>query len=280
MGRRGTFVSVRHVQHYTDQHGKERWYFRKPGQKKVALPDSRSPEFMAAYHRAAAGVEIEPIESKRAGAPGSIAAAITAYYQDNSFTSLAPTTRGMRRALLERFRANNGHKSIAASKQHDIAKFLGSKKPFASRNWLKALRGLMQYAVATNLRGDDPTAGIKLRKAPKTDGFHTWTEDEIARYEAKHPIGTRARLAMALMLYTAARVGDAAGLGPQHIRDGILSYRQQKTGRHLDIPVHSALAAIIAATRSGHLTFVATQAGKSFTRKGFGNMMRKCCDEA
>ena len=64
---------------------------------------------------------------------------------------------------------------------------------------------------------DDPTRDIKQRSI-KGDGFHTWTDDEIAQFEAHHPIGTKPRLALALLLYTAQRRSDVVRMGRQHIR--------------------------------------------------------------
>jgi hypothetical protein len=81
-------------------------------------------------------------------------------------------------------------------------------------NWLTAIRGLTQFAVKVGLLQDDPTVGIERAKLPNTEGFHSWSEEEIARYEAKHPVGSRARMAMALVLYTALRRGDIVTLGP------------------------------------------------------------------
>jgi integrase len=60
----------------------------------------------------------------------------------------------------------------------------------------------------------------------------------------------------------------------------MISVRQEKTGVVLDIPLHAALAAIIAATPSEHLTYLITQFGKPFTSAGFGNWFREQCDAA
>jgi integrase len=193
--------------------------------------------------------------------------------------TLAVQTQKMRRALLERFRAEDGEKRIAKMQREHVAKRIASKKAFAARNWLKTLRGLMQFAVTAGLRDDDPTAGINLPHA-RAGTIHTWTEAEIAIFEARHEIGSRPRLAMALLLYTAARRGDAVGLGPQHIRNGMLAYRQQKTGRILEIPVHPELSRIIASSPRGHLTFLTAAAGAPFSAAGFGNRFRQWCNEA
>src|SRR5262249_25990383 len=126
---------------------------------------------------------------------------------------------------------------------------------------------------------NDPTLGIRL-KVPKSDGHHTWTKDEIAVFESRYPTGSKARLALALGLYTAQRRGDVVRIGRQHIRDGVLTVRQQKTGVTLAIPVHPDLTAIIAATPVGHLTLLVTQTGKSYGANDFTDQFRAWCDAA
>ena len=102
--------------------------------------------------------------------------------------------------------------------------------PGKARNVLSMLRILIALAIDDGLRDDDPTVGIKRPKLSK-EGWHDWTEDEIAQDEAKHPIGTQARLAFALALYTSQRSADLIRMGKQHVRDGKISVRQQKTER-------------------------------------------------
>ena len=86
----------------------------------------------------------------------------------------------MRRGILERFRLPpNGDRSFALLPPEWIEAQLDAKPPHAARSWLATLRSLCQFAVKRGYRRDDPTANIKLR-AIKGDGFHTWTEDEIA----------------------------------------------------------------------------------------------------
>jgi integrase len=135
---------------------------------------------------------------------------------------------------------------------------------------LKAIRGLMAYAVAINMRADDPTAGMKLTRVKDSGGFHTWTDDEIATYRAYHAIGTRPRLAFELLLETAQRRSDVVCLGPQHLRHGKLRLRQKKTGAQVVIPVTADLQAALDATPMGHLNFLVTAKGRPFTPAGFG----------
>lgn len=272
-------VSLPYIHEYRDRHGKVRRYFRRPGQPRIALPgEPQSSEFIEVYQAARGGFQVALPAPARPGA-GSVSAAIAAYYQDAAFLSLAVGTRKSRRQILERFRAADGDKPINLMRREHIAKRLGKLKPFAARNWLKAIRGLMQFAVATGLCSADPTADFKPAKV-RAGTIHTWTEDEIAAYEHAFAIGSRPRLAMALLLFTAARCSDAVRLGPQHVRAGRIVYRQQKTGRHLEIPIHPKLAEILSATPSGHLTFLATTYGTPYTPKGLGNAMRRWCDQA
>jgi hypothetical protein len=52
---------------------------------------------------------------------------------------------------------------------------------------------------------------------------------------------SRARLALALLLYTGQRRGDVIRMGAQHVRGGTLYVKQEKTGAELAIPMHPDL---------------------------------------
>ena len=136
-----------------------------------------------------------------------------------------------------------------------------------------------QFGVKIGMIKIDPTLGVKIGKA-RSDGFRTWNEDDIAAFEARHPIGTKERLALALMLYTVQRRGDVIRMGRQHVRDGMIAVRQNKTGTTLSIPMHPALRAVLDATPSDHLTFLTTSFGKPFVAAGFTNWFREACNEA
>jgi integrase len=69
-------------------------------------------------------------------------------------------------------------------------------------------------------------------------------------------------------------------MGAQHIRDGALHVKQEKTGVELIIPVHPTLAAVIAAAPRDHLTFVTTRLGGPFQGSTFSRWFRDQCDRA
>jgi integrase len=275
-----TKIRLQFVQAFVDRKtGKVFHYFRRRGMPRVALKGlPGSTEFMAAYAQALAATPT-PVGASTRSKPGSISAAIAEYYSSHAFRSLKGGTPAKRRALLEGFRSEHGHRQLATVPREFLIALLDTMAPFQARNWLTAFRHFAAWAVERKLLKANPTLGIKL-KTPKSDGFATWTEDEIAAYEAKHPIGSKARLALALGLYTAQRRGDVVRIGRQHIRDGILTIRQAKTGATLAIPVHPELARIIAATTIGHLTLLTTRTGKSYEANGFNNQFRVWCDAA
>ena len=271
---------TRYVKAYVDpRDGRAYYYVRRRGHPLVRLPGLPwSPSFMAAYEAAMSG----PRTAVGAGRvkPGSVAAVVAEYFDSQSFfTSKSPGTQRMRRGILERFRARYGDRPFALLPAEWIELLLDEKPPHAARSWLATLRSLCQFAVKRRYVRTDPTANIKQR-AIKGDGFHTVTEEEIAQFEAHYPIGSKARLALALLLYTGQRRSDVVRMGRQHIRDGVLTVKQQKTGITLAIPVHPHLQTVLDATPSEHLTFLVTATGKPYGGNALSEQFRDWCDAA
>jgi integrase len=271
-----------HINGFIDRYGHPRYYVRRPGHKNVRLPGLPwSAEFMSAYAEAVEGQQPIKIGEKRNPA-GTVAATVGLYLGSTAFANLAAETQRTRRNILERFREEHGDKRIAAIEKKHVQFMVTAKgaTPSAARNFLNTLRAMITFAIDAGIRTDDPTIGVKRPKI-KTDGYRTWTEDDIAAFEATHPIGTLPRLALALLIYTGQRRSDVVAMGLQHLRGDLISVRQQKTGAPLLIPMHPALRAAIEATpSSGHLSFLATAFGKARTANGFGTWFRECCNAA
>jgi len=277
-GSRMTHIKLEFVHRYRDRHGKLRHYFRRRGFEKIPLPGlPGSAEFMAAYERAIARLPKE-IGAERTK-PGTVNACIVGYYTCLAFRQLAPRTQQDRRAILERFRERHGDKRIALLPTEFIERMLNQMKPVAARNWLKALRGLLEFAVKEKFRADNPARDIRL---PKWKGGHhrPWTDAEVEQYERTHAVGTKARLALALGLYTVQRPGDVRCLGYQHVRNGELTLRQSKTGARLTLPVVPELQVVLDATPSGHMTFLVNENGGQYNRTRFSDQFRLWCNEA
>jgi hypothetical protein len=66
---------------------------------------------------------------------------------------------------------------------------------------------MFKWALKEGRIPDDPTLGVVRDKVSST-GYQTFSEAEIERFEATHPIGSKGRLAFALLLYTGQRRSD------------------------------------------------------------------------
>jgi integrase len=232
-----TRIRLRYVQAWRDREGRAHHYFRRRGFPRVPLPGlPGSSQFMRAYQMAMEQAG-PPIGMAKRSKPGSVSAAIAAYLGSNlHFVSrYEPSTRQMQRAILECFREQYGEWPIAKIPAEFIARLLAKKKPHAARNWRKTLTALCAFAKATGMIKMNPMAEVTLPEMKGSDGWHTWTADEVAKYETRHPIGSKARLAFALGAYTGQRRGDVIRMGRQHLtvteqgRRAIF-VRQQKTG--------------------------------------------------
>jgi integrase len=235
---------------------------------------------MAAYTEAMAG-QRAPVIGPREFHPGTMNALRVSYLNSPNFRSLAPSTQSAYRSIVDRLCTEAGSNRVALLERKHVVKMMAARsdQPTTANDLRKVLRGMMQHAIETGLRQDDPTRETKAIRV-KSDGFHSWTEDEIAQFEACHPIGSRARLAFALLLYTGQRRSDVARMGRQHIRDGLLHVKQAKTGAELWIPLHPQLQEIIAASSVGQMTFLQTEFGKPFSATGLSNWFRIECDKA
>ncbi len=268
------------VQGFIDRHGKPRFYFRRAGFKNMPLPGLPwSPEFMTAYEAAIAG---QPLQIGTARVkPGTFRALAVSYFNSIGFRSMKPSTQSVYRNAVERLCNEHGDKGAATLQREHVVKLMAAKaeKPESANLLRKVVRAMMKHAVEIGLRADDPTRDVRAIRV-KSDGFHSWTDAEISQFEKRHEVGSRARLALALLLYTGQRRSDVVRMGRQHIRDGAVHVRQLKTGAELAIPVHATLHAIIAETPAAHLTFLTTQFGQPFKAAGFGNWFREQCDTA
>jgi integrase/recombinase XerD len=278
-------IRLRYVVEDTDRHGNPRLYFRRKGERKVRLPGlPGSEEFMAAYKAALLASGEKRPQSARP-ARGSFGHLCLTYYCSATFRALDGSTQSWRRRALDAVCERHGTKPVSLMQGKHVRMLRDelADRPGAARNRLKALRALFRWATEADEAPHDPTRDVKAISYA-TKGHHTWTLEEVEAFELCHPVGSKARLAMALMLYTTCRREDAVRLGQQHIRNGRIRYRQAKNEHRnpidCDIPLHPDLVEIIAATPSAHLTFLVTEQGRPFTPAGFGNKFRDWCNQA
>jgi integrase len=278
-------LRLKHVNAFRNRNrkdGRTRHYFRRRGQKAIPLPGlPGSDEFMAAYAMALAAIPDQPEIGASRTLPGTIDALVVAYYQSDEWLhGLGEETRKTRRRIIERFRVRHGTKRVALLRSEHVRLMLAEiGKPTAKRHWLKAIRGLLRFAVPTMLKAD-PTEGIATVKLPKSKGHHTWTDEEIEQYRAHWPLGTQQRLVMEFALETASRRGEVVRLGPQHVRNGRIRIERTHGSKDVDIPLSPELQAACDAMPKAHLTYIVTMHGKPRSKFGLGNDFAKWATEA
>ncbi|TDX77748.1 phage integrase family protein [Neorhizobium sp. R1-B] len=212
---------------------------------------------------------------------GSMAALVVSYYASPEFKGTAASTQTTYRGICEKIRKDHGERMVKDLRRQHVKAIIGkmSATPAAANNYLRMLRILMRHAIDIELISRDPTLKLK-GYSNKSSGFHTWTEVEIAAFEARHPIGTKPRLAMALMLYTGQRRGDAVTLGWQHVSGQRISVVQEKTKTRLAIKMHGSLVEALEMAPKDKPAFLLTSFNKPFTPAGFGNWFREQCNDA
>jgi enterobacteria phage integrase len=263
------------VECWRDRHGKLRIYFRKDRGRRIPLPTTiGSSEFDDAYRGALAGQLGLAREKHVRPAPRTIGALVLSYVRSSAYLSLRETTKVGYAARIETLRAKHGHRTVAGLTRHRIV--TGILQPYADRpgaalGLLKILRILIRHAIDVGWLNHDPSLGIKR---PKTQEIRSWTDVEIHRFEQRWAIGTKQRLAFALMLYTGQRRGDVHRMTWADVSEGAIRVVQQKTGRKLTIPLHRNLLEVLAVAERDHLTIINTQRGKPFTVDGFGQWIR------
>jgi integrase len=277
-------IDLPHVQRFKDRHGHLRHYFRKPGCKRTALPGiPGSEEFMEAY-KTALGTPNEIGAGKRP--PGSVWALVAAFYASREYAAYSPQTRAKFRKILERFRAAKGNNRAAKMEPRHVEDILDqfADRPHMAKDYLKTLRVLFKFAKGRKLVTHNPTADVKV-EVRKTGGFRPWDDADIEKFEAFWGEGTRARLALYLLLYTGQRRQDIVKLGRQHMRGSVITFTQLKRGKTqepvtLSIRLHAKLLAEIARLPLDNMTFLMTEYGKPMSPFGFSNWFADCAKKA
>jgi integrase len=284
-----------------DRHGNVRVYFRSKLRPKVRLHGTPwAPEFMVAYEAAKNTVKQPP--ASKAIIPGTWRWLCVKYFAECAdFLRLDDRSKRVRRGRLEATFdepiAPGSPKFFRdmplAHMTADAVEVLRDRKlafPEGANNRLKAMRQVFKWG--SRKKGPDgkpyaannPAREVPYLKSNNPAGYHTWSIEEVHQYEERHPIGTKARLALALLLFTGQRRSDVTRFGRQHAKDRKLTFTQFK-GRNrkpkrLTLPILPVLQDILDASPCGDLTFLVTEHGKPFTDAGFGNWFADRCKEA
>lgn len=279
----------RYVSEFRDRHGKARWRYRRTGFATYYFKCEPGTEGFREELRACEnGTAAPPIEPGRDRIqPGTFDDLVSRYYRSPDFLDVSDRTRVVYRGTIERWRerTRRGHRygsiMVRDLRARHVEEMMAELLPHrtAANMLRKRLAGLMKFAIRIGMTRENPVAAVRPLKV-KGGGFHTWNDDEIATFESRHPVGTIARLAFDLLIWTGQRGGDVRLLGPGHVRGKRLVVTQEKTGAVVSLPILPPLAASILATPTRGLVFLLSEHGKPYSVKGFGNKFRDWCDQA
>jgi integrase len=271
-----------HLQREVSRHGRVVWYVRIEKGPRIRLRAVfGSAEFDAEYQAALSGA---PRRTKGAPGPGTLAWLIAGHRETAAWAAHSAATRRQRENIFKHVIETAGGHLIAKITTAAIlaGRERRSKTPHQARHFLDAMRGLFRWALEAQHVKIDPTAGVKNPVRKKGPGFRMWTEEEMAAYELRWPIGTRQRVWLDVLAYTGLRRGDVVRVGRPHVRGRVATIKTEKSGFTVTVtlPILPVLATTLAAGPCGDLTFVTGANGKPLTKESFGNAFREACDHA
>ena len=295
-------IKRRHVTVEVDRHGNERYYFRVGHGRRVRLTEKPgSEEFDLRYHelvRQAHAGELRPAPHS-AARPCTFRWLAQTYMVSTEFRSLDPRTQRVRRQILnhifdEPIRPGANEKfgdRLLAHFTPMAVKIIRDRKrdaPEGANARVKAIRAVYKWALdpMNEIRAvsANPARDVPYLKPKRPGGLPTWTLVDIEQYYCHHPVGTKARLALDLLIYTGARRSDVIRLGRQNVKGQVLSFiafkGRNKAPVQVDLPILAELAAALDVGPVGDMVFLVTEHGKPYTQAGFGNWFRRQCDEA
>jgi integrase len=272
----------KHCSLVIDRHKKRRIRFRARGIDTYLPYPPFGQEFEKAYAAALAGVkEWRANVGSSKTRPGSFDALAVSYFRSPAFQGLRDSTKRTYRRIIENFRKLHGKRMMRDLRREHVKAIIGdmADRPQAANRLLSLLKIMLDHALDNGWITSNPAQGVKGFKK-KTKGFHTWTEEEIAAYEARHELGSKALLALILLLHTAQRRSDVVAMGWHSIKGNYIAVKQIKTDAELDLFMLPTLTDAIRPLPRDLPTFLTTNYGKPFTPAGFGNWFRDRCDEA
>ncbi len=271
-----------HLQREVNRHGRAVWYVRVGKGPRVRIrAEWGTLDFDAEYHAAVAGA---PVTARRAGgSAGTLSWLIDRYRETPAWSGLSLATRRQRENIMRQVVDKAGEQPFAKITAATIAtgRDRRGKTPFQAKHFLDTMRGLFAWALDADLVKINPAAAVKYPTLKPGSGFPAWTNDDVAAFESRWPLGTRQRVWLAVLLYTGLRRGDACRLGRQHYRDGVAFLETEKTGTTVALPMLAQLREAMDAGPVGDLAFIVGADGQPFSSKEvFGNEFKKACRAA
>ena len=293
-------ISLRYLTADPDKRGNERFYVRMKGRPKIRVretmlgPDGEiTDEFMAAYKAAVASMKADaaPVAKPAPLREETFVWLIDQYYRSAKFKGFDKATKKDKASVLDRFNETAGDLPYKKYRHEDMVRSQQKRAatPGAADKLVKVLRALFNWAMAQNppLASFNPASKVETINKAK-GGFRTWEVEEIDHYRERWPIGSKARLALELMVAVGARRSDACSIGPRNEftlkGERWLRFTAHKARNRFPVTIETRmtpeLAGALKATETGSEAYIHSSHGRPYTIESFGNSFAKWCAEA
>ena len=204
---------------------------------------------------------IGALEQERA-TTGTFGGLVAAYRKDKKFLDLADNTRANYDHYLSRLLVAYASAPLKELTREDVQTRVmdaNQETPGAADMMLSILRNLYKFAIKRHRGIEDWTLGVEPY-GNQTER-EPWPDDMLAA--ALSSDDAPFRRAVTLALYTGQRPGDVCEMTWGKVSGDMIRVRQQKTKTALEIPMHPALAAMIAELprSESHLFLLSNQKG-------------------
>jgi len=194
------------LQKHRTQHASIIWYVRVRDVGRIRIKaEPGTPEFReeyeAAYNALLKGEKL-PATKAKGSQSGTLAWLWQQYSRSSDWGSLKLSTRRGRENIMKHVLATAGHAPIHLITKTQIAagRETRASTPSAANNYLNTMRGLFEWAVEIGHMKVNPAGDVKIVKRPKTKGFPEWTDDDVAKFVERWPVGTEQFKALAVHL--------------------------------------------------------------------------------
>jgi integrase len=217
------------------------------------LPDVRDPEFGRALSAAQSG------RTRRQTVKGvlMVPALADLYERSPEFRRLADATRRSYELNLDKMRKRLAEVPADALQPKHVRLVHDemADQTGAANQFVRVLGSLYSWGRKRGHVTAKPTESVELFDETPHEPWPEWLLEQALADE-------QVRLPVALLYYTAQRIGDVCRMRWSDIRDGAIAVTQQKTGKSLAIPFHAELAKLLASAPKEGLTILSANGRK------------------
>ena len=219
------------------------------------LPAIGAPGFGDSYAACLAGRS----RRRNIAAVLTVPALIDLYERSPDFRRLAPATRRNYGYYLAVIGDQLNTAPAGEVERRDVLRMRANMadRTGAANAMVRTMRALWRWARHNEHVANDPCGGVELFDSKD---YEPWPEDLLIL--ALSDEDPAIRLPVALLYFTAQRIGDVCKMRWSDVRDGYVAVKQEKTKKDMDILLHGELRAELDRNPKASLTILADTIGR------------------